>query len=443
MKIGIITTFQSFMPQYSLTGIVKDRAEMLTRYGHEVHLFVSERYNGETFSDDIILEKKIPYTHLADYHSLAQFNGKDPKYKPQSGWDSPAEHQRIKNITAVMLREELAKDYELVITEDIVYQGWHLPFAVAIMEASKDLSNVRWLHAIHSVPSVMSDFWNIRLYGGKHKLVYPNQMDRLRVAEQFRGRIDDVRILPHIKDVRTLFDYSQDTREFIDWCPGVMQADIVQIYPASVDRLEAKRLREVIMIFANLKRMGKSVCLVVATQWATGPKQIGFVNEYKKLATDQGLTIGVEVVFTPDFRPKDTPQDGRSKYAVGIPKYMIRELFQLSNLFIFPTREETFGLVLPEACLCGSVIPVLNGSLGMMYEIAGYNALYWDFGSYYSVATHDNEDAFLKDVALVILGRLLQNESVRAKTFMRQRYNYDYLYKHHYAPIMLESRTWV
>ena len=439
MKIGIITSFQEFQPYYSLTGIVKDRAEMLTRYGHEVHLFVSERYHGEKFSDDVTLEKKIPFTHLADYRSLAQLRGEDPTYKPAKGCDSPAEHQRIKNLTAVMLREELAKDYDVVITEDIVYQGWHLPFAVAIMEASKDLPNVRWLHAIHSVPTIFSDFWDIKLYGNKHKLLYPNQSDSLRVAEQFRGQMKDIRVIPHIKDIRTLFDFSQDSRDFIDYVPGLLSAEIVQIYPASVDRLEAKRLREVITIFSKFKRMGRSICLIVAAQWATAPKHKEIIDTYKKLATDVGINVGTELVFTSDYQPGENPR----KYAVGIPKHMIRELFQLSNVFIFPTREETFGLVLPEACLCGGVIPVLNSSLDMMQEISGYNALYWEFGSYKRPVKHNNEDAFLGDVAFIILGRMLQNESIRAKTYMRQHYNYDYLYKRYYAPVLYESKTWI
>lgn len=438
MKIGIITTFQSFMPQYSLTGIVKDRSEMLTKYGHEVHLFVSERYHGEEFPAKVILEKKIPYTHLADYHTMSQFTGDDKSYKPAPGCNSPAEHQLVKNNTAAMLREELS-DYDVVITEDIVFQGWHLPFAVAIMEASRDLPNVRWLHAIHSVPSVQSDFWNISLYGKRHKLIYPNRVDALRVAEQFKGVIDDVRVIPHIKDIRTLFDYSQDTTDFIEWCPGAMQAEIVQIYPASVDRLEAKRLAEVIGIFGHLKRMGRSVCLVVATQWATGQKQLDIINTYKKLVVDSGLIIGVDVVFTPDFKPVGK----ENKFGVGIPKHMIRELFQLSNVFVFPTREETFGLVLPEAALCGSPVVVLNGSLDMMHEVSGYNATYFDFGSFHCNVTHNNLDLLLRDIAMIILGRVLVNESVRLKTFMRRHYNMDYLYKRYYAPILAESRTWV
>ncbi len=439
MKIAIITTFQSFMPQYSLTGIVKDRAAMLKKYGHEVHIWVSERYNGEGFPEGIHVDKKVPFTHLADYKTMAQFQGKDPKYTPVKGTDSPAEHQRIKNIFAVTLREELV-DYDVVITEDIVFQGWHLPFAVAIMEASKDLPNVRWLHAIHSVPSAFSDFWDIKLYGKKHKLVYPNASDRVLVAEQYRGMIDDVRVIPHIKDIRTFADFSQDTVDYLDTYPSIMQSDIIQLYPCSVDRLEAKRLREVMQIFAHIKRFSKSVALILATQWANVQRHLDTLNNYKKLAIEFGLQPDEDIFFTSDYKPNSA---GIGKFGVGIPKHMIRELFMLSNLFIFPTREETFGLVLPEACLMGSPLVVLNGSLNMMREISGHNSLYFNFGSCNTEHRVDNWDRYTHDIALIILGRMLQSESIRTKIFMRQRYNYDYLYKTYYAPILLESRTWV
>jgi len=439
MKIAIITTFTGFSSQYSLTGIVKDRAKMLMRYGHDVHLFVSERYNGEEFEQGIVLEKKVPFTHLADYRSLEQLNGKDNTYKPEKGADSPAEHTRIKNIFAVMLREELV-DYDIVITEDIVFQGWNLPFAVGVMEASKDLPNLRWLHCIHSIPSGLKDFWNISLYGKKHKLIYPNATDRIVVAEQFRGVVDDVRVIPHIKDIRTFMDFDPETCEFIDTFPAIMQADILQLYPCSADRLEAKHLREVIMIFSQFKKFGKKACLIVASQWATVQRHVDTIAGYKKYAVELGLDIGTDLIFTTDYKLN---AKGFGKFGVGIPKVMIRELFMLSNLFIFPTKEETFGLVLPEACLAGGVLPVINTSLTMMNEITGYNSIGFDFGSHRIPHIVEDWNRYSHDLALITLGRMLQSESIRTKTYFRKHNNYDALYHSHYAPILMESKTWV
>lgn len=417
MKIAILTNFMEFLPGYSLTGIVKDQARMLARYGHEVHLFVNDQYNGETFSDDVILEKKIPFAHLIDY---------DRRF------DLTEDHKKIVSRTSDMLRQEL-DGFDLVFTHDLVFTGWFLPYGLGCIEASKHLPDVRWMHWIHSVPTRQSDWWDVREYGPNHKIIYPNAYDIVQVAEQYRGHIDSVRTIHHIKDLRSWFDFSAETCELIGRVPGIMQADIVQILPASVDRLSAKRVREVIEIFAHLKRIGRSVCLVIANQWATGRQQKQSVREYVVLAAKAGLIPGKEVVFTSEVK---------KEYEVGISKRMLRELFQCSNLFIFPTREESFGLVVPEAALAGGVLMVLNKSLGMQREVSGGAALYFDFGAYNHQFAVIDENAYFRDIATIIIGRMRQDESIMAKTFARQHYNYDYLYHNEYAPVMAEAKHW-
>lgn len=420
MKIALLTTFNEFLPGYSLTGIVKDQARMLAEYGHEVHLFVNEKYNGEKFSDDVILEKKIPFTHLIDY---------------QTKKDLTDDHKGIVQQTAAMLTEELSNGYETVFTHDFMFTGWNLPYGLACLEAGNRLDKVRWMHWIHSVPSRSSDWWDVRRYGKKHKIIYPNETDRLRVAEQYRGTIDDVRVVPHIKDFRTWGNFHQETQDFIKDHPTIMQADVLQIYPSSVDRLKAKRLREVILIFSKFKKMGFKTTLVVANQWATGRQQKEDINEYRKIAARNGLQPWTDIIFTSDWK--------EGKYGVGIPGYMVEELFRLSNLFIFPTREESFGLVMPEAALSGSCLMVLNKSLAMQMEVSGYTAIYFDFGSFHMQVEHKDEERYFTDIANIIVGRMKQNESIQAKTFCRKRYNWDNLYKNYYAPLLAESSVWV
>jgi hypothetical protein len=284
-------------------------------------------------------------------------------------------------------------------------------------------------HWIHSIPTQNRDWWRVQAWGGRHRLVYPNQSDALMAAEQYRGDPEDVVVIPHIKDPRTWGDFGEDTRRFIDRYPALLSAEVVQVLPASVDRLKSKRLAETIKIFGAMKKRGRSVCLVAANQWATGRGQKEDVEAYKRLAESCGLVPDQEVIFSSDFG---------SEYEVGLPRRMVRDLFSLSNLFIFATDHESFGLVVPEAASAG-VLPVLNRSLHQQVEISGGHGMFFDFGSYQSRVVRPDEDAWLDAAAALILGRLERERSLMLKTHVRRRYNYDWIYRRYYEPLLAEA----
>jgi len=424
-KVAILTNFAEFHPGYSLTGIVTDQARMLNRFGHEVHIFVTDHFNDKYDPPkEAIIEKKVLAKNLKDYRSIN---------------DLSADHKMMAHQVAAMLQEEL-KDYDFAFTHDWIFTGWNLPYSVAIKEASQKLveqnPKLRWLHWIHSVPSLLLDWWNIRSYGPMHRIVFPNKTDRIRVAEQFRAMPEWVKVIPHIKDMRSWFDFGEETCRLIDDFPSIMQADVVQVYPASADRLHAKGVKEVICIFSELKRRGLSVSLLVADQWATGRQPRQNVEYYEKVARRNGLKVGEEFMFTSRW--------DYEKYGTGIPRRMLRELWQCSNLFIFPTREESFGLVSPEAALSGGVLLVLNRSLMMQLEVNGFTGLYVDFGSFHNAFHPADEKKYLHDVATLIISQLRNDNAIMSKTFMRKKYNWDSIYLNYYEPIMVEARdTWM
>jgi len=418
-----------FNPGYSLTGIVKDQVIMLLRYGHDVDLYVNDQYNfnsGDPVSKEEIekfggdtgkykMVPKMPFQRLTDYKSINEVKADD---------------KDIINKTRDMLCEEL-KETDFVFTHDFIFTGWFLVYGQGCRLASPKLENIKgWYHWVHSMPSAMFDWWKIRQYGENHKVVYPNYTDRIQVAEQFRGVANDVRVVPHIKDIRTWFNFSAETCQFIDTYPDILTADIVQLLPASVDRLASKRVREVCKIVAGIKSQGKSVCLIIANQWATGRQQKEDSDKYRMEAVKDGLIDQKEIIFTSDFQSP--------KYDVGIPQHMIRELFLCSNLFIFPTREESFGLVVPEAALSGCFM-VLNRSLQMQREVSGNEALFFDFGSCHT-EHHVANEKYWSDIAFIIAGRMKESEAIKTRLFAKKTYNMDSLYNNYYMPMMSEAR---
>lgn len=420
MNIAILTNFQDFNPGYSLTGIVEDQITMLLRHGHKVHLFVCENYNDEydNFADGCELHRTVPFGHLTDYKSEK---------------DITPEHVALSEKVRDVLLLELKKcQIEVVFTHDWVFTGWNLPYAKGIKLAGFAMPQVRWCHWVHSVPSQLFDWWKIKEYGHGHKIIFPNGTDAIRVAEAFQGELEDVRIVPHIKDPRSWYEFDSETCRFIDDHPKVMQADCVQVYPASTDRLSAKRVDVILRMFAEIKKRGLTVCLVIANQWATGREEQQPLKPFYNQAAKHGLEKDQEFIFTSEWDP--------DRYGTGIPRKMLRELQLLQNLFIYPTREESFGLVGPEAAL-GSPFMVLNRNLDMMSEVFGNNGLYFDFGSFHNNFEPPHKD-YYRDLAIIVLGRMYNNETIRTSTFCRKAYNYDALYIHVYEPLLMESKLW-
>ena len=424
-KVAILTNFAEFHPGYSLTGIVSDQARMLSRYGHEVYIYVTEHFSEKYPSPkDAVIEKKIPARDLRDYRSQNEIS---------------ADHRVMSGQISTILQQDLVS-FDFVFTHDWIFTGWNLPYALAIKDASQKLKQtnpkLRWLHWIHSVPSLRLDWWDIRSYGPMHRIVFPNKTDQIRVAEQYRALPNWVKVIPHIKDLRSWFDFHEETCRLIDDFPSIMQADVVQVYPASADRLHAKGVKEVICIFSELKKRGLSVSLLIADQWATGRQPRQNVEHYEEIARRNGLVVGKEFMFTSRW--------DYEKYGTGLPKRMLRELWQCSNLFIFPTKEESFGLVSPEAALSGGVLLVLNKSLLMQLEVNGFTGLYLDFGSYHNMFKPANERQYFRDVATLIINQMRNDSSIMSKTFMRKQYNWDNIYLKYYEPIMIEARnTWM
>lgn len=438
MKVAIFTNFSEMNPGYSLTGIATDQIRMLVRYGCDVHLYLREEYNDEF--DHLIPEKEhvtihadVPHATLIDYESHEDLNDDSLK---------------LVDRLVPYLRKEL-EDVDIAFTHDWIFTGWNLPFAVALHKIRKETRHVGFLHWIHSIPTGERDWWYLENYGDpdapmpdnlpkNHKVVSFSQSNLQQLIEQFHCTTKEACVIPHIKDLRTWFEFGDDTEEFLDEHPGVMQADIVIVYPTSCDRLNTKRVHHVINLTAALKRRSLCVAMICANQWASHYAQKERIESYYDLAEGLGLVTArnkpaadyaEEFIFTSEFL--------YPKYELGIPRRMLRELMLVSNLFVFPTREESFGLVAPEAALCGNFM-VLNKDLDILAENFLHQGSYFSFGSLYHDFKPDSWERYLNNVAGAILTRMRQNEIVMTRTYARQRFNFDYLWHRAYEPAMQE-----
>jgi hypothetical protein len=163
--------------------------------------------------------------------------------------------------------------------------------------------------------------------------------------------------------------------------------------------------------------------LIAANQWATGRQRKDDVNTYIKIAESMGLVYGEEFIFTSEYK---------KEYETGISRRMLRELMLLGNIFIYPTREESFGLVGPEAAFSGNLI-ITNRSLNMMQEVLNGTPSY-DFGSFTNKFDEINNMEYIQHIAMSIMNCFYLDESMQIKTHCRIRYNMDNIYKNFFLP---------
>lgn len=427
--VAILTNFMDFNPGYSLSGIVVDQIHMLARKGHKVVLYVNEQYNPaneadagltrvqEKFPELVSVKRLTKFMHLTDYASSKDLSDDHKAAAIEAG--------------EIFAADFLEEGIETVFTHDFIFTGWNLPYDQAIFAVDNALSKkkerVLWYHWVHSVPSANRDWWDIKLHGNNHYVVFPNNTEIQRVAESFKCAVGQVKVIPHVKDIRTWYDFGDDAMELTERFPKIMEAQVVQVYPCSTDRLSAKQLSLVIQIFGHMKIFAKvPVFLIIANQWATGRQRREDVEKYIDEAENCGLINGKDFVFT------STTDD---RFAKGISKRMLRELTLLSNIFIFPTREESFGLVGPEASFAG-VLPVMNKSLDMMKEVMGTAAPAFDFGSHHNNTPQTKDPEYIKAVAMAVLNRLYANEALATKNYVKMLYNMDNIYHRYYLPNM-------
>jgi len=419
VRVAILTNFNEFKPGYSLTGIVADQAKMFERHGHDVDVFVGEEQDYNPHHDHewpgLSLVKKVPRGNLIDYQTTA---------------DVTDESKELSGRIAQFLVDEIAPNYDVVLTHDWVFTGREVPYAFALIMTKEETRHMAFLHWIHSVPTGTRDWWVASEYGPNHKLVSPSRSNMDHILRGFRCSEEQVRVIPHIKDPRTWFDFCDETCDFIDEYPMVMQAKVVCVYPASSDRLRHKQVQHVIETMGAIKRRNGSVCLVIPNQWSQGERQRKAMPEMDELAEVCGLEKGHDFIWTSEFK--------EPKYNHGVPRRMVRELLLLSNLFMFPTTHESFGLVAPEAALCGNFM-VLNSDLDVSREIFGNRGKYFHFGSLErGFEPGEGWEKYLDEVGAAILARMQQEETVVAKTTVRRSYNMDALYLSHYEPMIKE-----
>lgn len=424
MKIGILTTFYNFDPAYSLISVVTSQLKMLEKHGYEPVLFVLDNTSVKDIQKyhaqfkDIEIRPVIPQLILEPYGAGNLENLESDVKKAKGAFNS---HMQ---------------DIDVCLTHDIIFVNSYLPYNIALREAiEENLKDVKWLHWMHSGPSERpnldgSPFDNLYTLPKNSKLVYMNDTDKIRAAEMYGVWDSDVRVISNAMDIRDLYEFHDITRAIIEE-NDIMKADVICAYPLSSTRMDksGKQLSKVITIMGQLKAQGSTVRLIVCNAHANASKEKQEIKRMKEWGLASGLG-SKELIFT---SLHDVPNNES-----GVPHQVIRDMFTLSNIFIFPTVSENCPLVLLEA-MAGKNLLVLNGSFKALREFALDGAYYVDFGALGNTVNYpEGEGVYLMNVAKLLTAELNNNRIIKANKRLRRYFNIDYIFKQQLEPAIME-----
>lgn len=412
MKIAVILPVKYLYSQFSLVNVVENQLRMLVKHGYRPAFLLRE---GDKKNYKNL--KEIKYRRCLP--NFEYFWYEKPYLRKK---DRPWLKKSIKALYNNL------KDVDLIITHDIILLGYDYVYNLAMREVAKRLPHLRWIHWIHSPPYGTSPIWK-RMK--RSKLVIPNNQYRRKVAKIFGYPLSEVKTVYHSFDLssHSLHPLTKDLISSLD----LINAEIIQLYPAATPRLDDKQINVVIKLFARLKKKGKSVRLIIANQFCVNDEHRQETEKWMRYALVQGLTKK-EIVFTSRFQAP--------RWEIGIPHEVIMELFHyITNLFIFPSVNETFSLATLEAA-SGKNLLVLNENLSFLKDLIGKkNALFFEFGKYNNEGRlyHINpqkENRYFSYIANKIIKRIDQEMCLKASQRIKQQFNPEWIFKHQLEPLL-------
>jgi len=405
-KVGLLTTFYETVSGYSLVGVCETQIQALLDHDYDPVVLVREDF-------------KQPEAPTLWSPEMIDLRPVIPKMKLTSGVADDFE-ERIERIEAA-LAENLG-DVDVCITHDIILQTTDKECNVAMRRYATIRPDLLWLHWIHSCPSPGGPQEypeNCRYTPPPGYIVYPNNSDKGLVCATYNlGGLEwrvKVNRTGHAIDPLLIWHYDELTRRLAEKA-DLLNGDVVAVYPARLDK--GKQPEKIIRLMAGIKKLGYDPRLLIIDWQSAGKHFQNYIDNLIKLA--KRLGIGDEVNFTSRL-------DDRCSQ--GVPRHVVIELMDLSNIYIHPSRVETYSLVVHEAALRGKLL-VLNHDFPVMRELYGDLAIYMDFSSDRVDRRYEpDEQTFWDDEAIRLVAELKQNRALLAQTEARRKWSPQALWK--------------
>lgn len=422
-QIYVLSNFSTYLRSFSPIIVVGEQLKMLTRAGYSPILLACDGW--EPPEDSIFSQVETKLLANANSHSASD---------KIEGLDESVE------LLYNQLKDTLPEEC-VVITHDLIFLPDYTVLNLAARRFAKERPNIRWMNWVHSATGPNTLAKERAMFGDSYAnslnekfpnsiICYPNAQDIPRVARNFSYEEFEVIEVPHSTDptegmhplVQRLYDELK-----------LGNKEVLMVAPMRLDR--GKNPQCIVRVAAACESIGISAHVIFCDFQSTGGDKVTLREECKELAKD----LGAEVTFLSEF-------DDLAH--MDVSHDIILDLFTLSNVFVCPSRSETYSLTTQEAMLKGNLC-IMNYDFPAFRQIYGKNALYRQFdGAEVAMdgfdgridTTHSDIDAYYRERFAVPLKAWLENDRVvRAKTWVRTKRNPDYIFREYIEPLIMVS----
>jgi glycosyltransferase involved in cell wall biosynthesis len=428
-SVAIFTNFSDYLASFSPLMIVEGQIKMFTEFGYKVRAIVS---------DGFIPPADSPF-HMSEMVYIPNITNRSEDSRDDPGFDSD-----IDAVKEYLI--DYLKDIDVCITHDMLFLPDYTKYNIAARAAADELPKLRWLHWIHSCTSIGTLQKERSILGNKYAeyagrtfpnscLVYPNSYDAPRIAKNLGFQENQVKVVPHPYDPTEFNKFESITKRLIDE-KGLYEADVIMVYPLRMDR--GKQPHVLVEVAAEIKRLGFSVRTIFVDFHSTGGDKVSYREEIKETATKLGLG-GNDVTFTSEFDPT---------LEYEAPHGLVSDLLELSNVFLLPSRSETYSLVAQEAMAKGNLV-ILNQDFPPLLSVYQDYALYYKFSSNYDITAgradatgetntqyHPSSRSYYADMARRIIFEIEDNRVLAGQRYIRQTRNPKVVFREHLEPLL-------
>lgn len=425
-NVVILSNFSTYLKSFSPIIVVGEQLKMLTRAGYNPTLIVTDGWDPP--KDTIFAKVKTEYLSPVTYQ------------------DPPIVNDMFHEDVALVKNQlnDIIPDGATVITHDLIFLPDYVKFHLAARQLAAEKPGIFWLNWVHSATGPNTLINEREMYGETYKelllskfpnsiICYPNAQDLPRVARNFQYEEFEVVEVPHSTDptegLHPLVQRLYDDKKLGD-------AEVLIIAPMRLDRGKSPQM--IVRVVAACESIGLTAHVVFCDFQSTGGDKVTLREECKALAEQLGVPSSV--TFLSEF--DDMCQ-------LEVSHDVILDLFTLSNVFVLPSRSETYSLVAQEAMLKGNLC-ILNHDFPAFRQIYGKKALYRQFdGAEIGFDGFDGkidtshtqiDDYFRERFAIPLKGWLQNDKVLSAKTWVRTKRNPDYIFREYIEPLILAGK---